>query len=88
MCRQISSVLCVPRSGPLPVDPALEALLLPLAGELDLDESGGTKLVKFPRVAEEREALQRFLAGVDVGAEKRVGKVIFGAEDELPKLKS
>ncbi len=78
--------------GPLPADPALEALLLPLAGEPEAGE-GGKMFVRFPRIAEEREALQRYLAGVDVGAEKRIGKVIFGGDDDeanpddVPKLK-
>jgi hypothetical protein len=76
--------------GSLPTEPALDALLLPLQGEPVVGD-GGEMLLKFPRVAEEREALAKRLAAVDVGAEKRIGKVIFGSDDdeaEVPKLTS
>jgi hypothetical protein len=67
--------------APLPATPALDALLVPLEGEPEAGP-GGQMLVRFPRVAEERAALARFLSGVDVAAEKRVGKVIFGGDDD------
>jgi hypothetical protein len=66
--------------GPLPAEPALENLLVPLEGEPEVGD-GGEMRVRFPRIAEEREALRKRLAGVDVGAEKRIGKVIFGGDD-------
>jgi len=65
----------------LPSEPVLEALLLPLEGEPEANDSGQVML-RFPRIAEEREALRKHLAGVDVGAEKRIGKVIFGGADD------
>src|SRR5262249_25796793 len=72
----------------LPADPGLDALLVPLEGEPEVGPAG-QQLVRFPRVAEEREALQQHLAKVDLGAEKRIGKVIFGGDDdEVPRLKS
>jgi hypothetical protein len=83
--------------APLPADPGLDALLVPLEGEPEVG-AGGEQLVRFPRIAEEREALQKHLAQVDLGAEKRIGKVIFGGDDdevekledkpERPRLKS
>ena len=66
--------------GPLPAEPALDNLLLPLEGEPEVGD-GGEMRVRFPRVAEEREALQKHLARVDLGAEKRIGKVILGGDD-------
>src|SRR5262249_40507649 len=73
---------------PLPADPGLEALLLPLEGEPEVGDAG-QQLIRFPRVAEEREALQKHLASVDLGAEKRIGKVIFGgADDEVEKIEA
>jgi hypothetical protein len=65
----------------LPTEPALDELLVPLEGEPEAGDSGQL-LVRFPRVAEERAALQKHLASVDVGAEKRIGKVIFGGDDD------
>jgi hypothetical protein len=65
----------------LPADPGLDALLLPLEGEPEVGP-GGEQLIRFPRIAEEREALRKHLASVDVGAEKRIGKVIFGGDDD------
>lgn len=66
---------------PLPAEPALDNLLVPLEGEPEAG-NGGELLVRFPRVAEERAALAKYLAGVDLGAEKRIGKVIFGGDDD------
>jgi hypothetical protein len=73
--------------GPLPLEPTLSNLALPLEGEPDVDASGNG-IIKFPRVAEEREALKKYLAQVDTDAEARVGKVIFGSDEEPPQLKS
>jgi len=67
--------------APLPTEPALDNLLVPLEGEPEAGSSGEL-LVRFPRVAEERAALAKHLAGVDLGAEKRIGKVIFGGDDD------
>jgi len=66
--------------GPLPTEPALDNLLLPLEGEPEVGDAGQMR-VRFPRVAEERDAVKKLLARVDVGAEKRIGKVIFGGDD-------
>lgn len=74
---------------PLPLEPGLLALAIPLEGEPDADGDKG--IIRFPRPAEEREALQKHLRSVDVGAEKRIGKVIFGGDDDEvspPLLKS
>ena len=67
--------------APLPTEPALDNLLVPLEGEPEAGNAGEL-LVRFPRVAEERAALAKHLAGVDLGAEKRIGKVIFGGDDD------
>jgi hypothetical protein len=66
---------------PLPSSPELEPLLVPLQGEPEVG-AGGEMLLRFPRVAEEREALARHVAAIDVGAEKRIGQVIFGGDDD------
>jgi len=66
---------------PLPAAPELDALLVPLEGEPEAGE-GGQLLVRFPRVAEERAAVAKHLAAADLGAEKRIGKVIFGGDDD------
>jgi hypothetical protein len=71
------------RGGPLPDAPGLREAALALEGEPDF--TGGERgavVWKFPRVAEETAGLERYLAGVDVDAERRVGEVIFGGEDE------
>jgi hypothetical protein len=74
--------------APLPAEPALEALLVPLEGEPEAGPAG-QMLVRFPRVAEERAALAKFLSGVDVAAERRIGKVIFGGgDDEVEKVRA
>ncbi len=69
-------------------EPALEPLLVPLEGEPEVGP-GGEMLVRFPRVAEERAALAKFLSGVDLASEKRIGKVIFGGgDDEVEKVRA
>lgn len=65
----------------LPSSPALEPLLVPMQGEPEVGP-GGEMLLRFPRVAEEREALAKHVAAIDVGAEKRIGQVIFGGDDD------
>jgi hypothetical protein len=65
----------------LPAEAGLEALLVPLEGEPEAGD-GGQMLVRFPRVAEERAALARHMKTIDVGAEKQVGKVLFGGDDD------
>jgi hypothetical protein len=74
--------------APLPAERGLEALLVPLEGEPEVAADGGM-LVRFPRVAEERAALARHLKTIDVGAEKQIGKVIFGGDDdEVEKVRA
>ena len=66
--------------APLPLEPGLLALAIPLEGEPDAEGEKG--IIRFPRPAEERAALAKYLKSVDIGAEKRIGKVIFGGADD------
>lgn len=74
--------------APLPNEPGLDALLLPLEGEPEAGDDGTLRL-RFPRVAEEREALAKHMKTIDVSAEKKVGQVVFGGDDdEVEKVRA
>jgi hypothetical protein len=69
----------------LPDGPEMRQLALELEGDVDLDEEKGEKIWRFPRPAEEKDEIRKYLQGVDLTSERRVGQVIFGSEDESPK---
>lgn len=70
------------RGGPLPDGPGLRDLALALEGEPDFEPGSGAVVYRFHRVAEELAAMERHRAGLDVEAERRLGPVIFGSDDE------
>ncbi len=66
----------------MPLESAAGDLTLALEGEPEVDTAGAA-VVRFPRVAEEREALGEAPSLPSIlGAEKKIGKVIFGGSDD------
>jgi hypothetical protein len=63
--------------GPLPMTDDLSALALPLEGEPDTTEAGDP-VITFARVREEKAAVKRHIAGLDLSKERSLGPVIFG----------
>jgi hypothetical protein len=89
--RDMIKLVMAKNGGPIPLDElgdkqAQNDLLLALEGEPDLDEKGLTAIAKFPRIPEERAALRKHLDTIDVQAEKKIGPVIFGSDDDKKLL--
>jgi hypothetical protein len=69
----------------LPDGPEMLSLAHDLEGDPDLDEEKNEKVWRFPRPAEEKDEIRKYLKVVDLTSERRVGQVIFGSEEESPK---
>jgi hypothetical protein len=79
--RELVREILAERGGPFPITDEKRALALPFEGEMDVNDRGEPFIV-FHRVKEEREALKKHLAGVDLSSERRVGPVLFGSDGD------